>query len=497
MSCKVQIRMLSIAKSTWRSLAFRMESRISRLRQSTALVLAGATSIVLTNSVQADVQFQDLAFFPVGVAGRLIQGHNGNFYGVTSSGGSYGNGAVFKMTPSGTLTNLCSFNGTNGDEPIGMLLQGNDGNFYGTTYGGGVNGYGTVFEMTPMGDLKTLYSFGNANAPVYTNADGANPEAGLVQDSDGNFYGAACVGGPNTTGTIFKITSSGDFTNLHSFTADNGSGQNLDGENPWGLVMGYDGNIYGTTPEGGAYGYGTVFKMTPGGILTNLFSFDGTNGSQPFGLMEGNDGNFYGVTQYNEVQGSTVGWGTAFRISSSGSCTNLVSFNSFFGPNGANPQGGLLQASDGNFYGTTAYGGTSESWGTIFEMTADGTLTTLYTFTGGTDGGHPAAAMVQGTNGVLFGTTSVWKTGGYGTIFQISVPPPPPPIFQAITRIGPTLTLNWTALWGACYQLQYTCDLNSSNWTNLGPLIATTNASITVTDSATNSQRIYRVYIRW
>ncbi len=182
----------------------------------------------------------------------LVQASDRNFYGTTRDGGASGNcidkcGTVFKITPNGTLTTLHSFGGGDGAYPEAGLVQASDGNFYGTTEFGGVNNYGTVFKITPNGTLTTLHSFGGG--------DGAYPEAGLVQASDGNFYGTTTRGGANYYGTVFRITPDGTLTTLHNF----GYG---DGAYPYaGLVQASDGNFYGTTLNGGAYGDGTVFRL--------------------------------------------------------------------------------------------------------------------------------------------------------------------------------------------------------------------------------------------
>ena len=182
----------------------------------------------------------------------LVQGSDSNFYGTTSGGGTSGNGTVFRISPSGSLTNLWEFTGgSDGASPYAGLVQGSDGNFYGTTYGGGANGNGTVFRITPSGTLTTLWSFTGGS-------DGAYPYAGLVQGSDGNFYGTTSAGGTNNAGTVFQINSAGGLTTLYSFSGG------ADGESPWaGLIQGSDGSFYSTTYEGGSYGYGTVFKLSP------------------------------------------------------------------------------------------------------------------------------------------------------------------------------------------------------------------------------------------
>jgi uncharacterized repeat protein (TIGR03803 family) len=334
----------------------------------------------------------------------LVQGYDGNFYGTTYSGGAYGYGTVFKITPAGTLTLLHSFAGADGSGP-GALMQAIDGNFYGTTYGGGASGSctkgcGTVFKITAAGALTTLHSF--------SGSDGAYPFAGLVQATDGNFYGTAGYGGTHGSGTVFKITPAGALTTLHSFNSTDGWG-------PFGgVVQATDGSFYGTTYGGGAYTHGTVFKITPAGTLTTLHSFNSTDGSTPWaGLVQAADGNFYGTT-YN---GGAYNYGTIFKITSAGTLTTLHSFNS---TDGSYPYAGLMQATDGNFYGTTFVGG-AYNYGTIFQITPAGTLTTLHSFDS-TDGWGPeAVVLVQGIDGNLYGTTDGGGAYNAGTVFQLSV----------------------------------------------------------------------------
>jgi uncharacterized repeat protein (TIGR03803 family) len=244
----------------------------------------------------------------------LVQGSDGNFYGTTELGGSGTFGTVFKMTPSGMLTTLYNFSGgADGRYPCAGLVQGGDGNFYGTTFLGGTYsaycgdpGCGTAFTITPGGALTTLCSF--CAQPGC--ADGSRPSAGLVQASDGNFYGTTYRGGARLGGTVFKLTPAGSLTTLYSFCAQGGC---ADGEEPVaGLVQARGGNFYGTTTYGGAYtSYGTVFKMTPQGGLTTLHSFDGNDGSEPRGgLVQAPDGFFYGTTE----AGGAHGDGTVFSL---------------------------------------------------------------------------------------------------------------------------------------------------------------------------------------
>ncbi|MHA3771208.1 DUF7453 family protein [Verrucomicrobiota bacterium sgz303538] len=327
----------------------------------------------------------------------LVEGSDGNFYGTTGSGGANGHGTVFKTTPSGDLTTLVSFSSSNGSIPRAGLAKGSDGNFYGTTYAGGASGQGTVFKMTPDGELTTLVSFNISN--------GFNPYAGLVEGSDGNFYGTTESGGASSRGTVFKVASSGELTTLVSFNSINGSSPRA------GLVKGSDGNFYGTTRAGGATDEGTVFKVTPSGTLTTLVSFNSANGSKPSaGLVLGSDGNFYGTTQ----GGGKGGNGTAFKMTPAGALTTLIVFNTSIG---TAPSVELVEGSDGNFYGTTYLSGPSRS-GTVFKMTPAGELTVLVAFNFVPS--NPRAGLVEGSDGNFYGTTETGGASGWGTVFKVT-----------------------------------------------------------------------------
>lgn len=338
---------------------------------------------------------------------KLVQGTDGNFYGTTNEGGASYYGTVFKITPGGMLTTLHSFDFTDGTYPDAGLVQATDGNFYGTTSYGGGGPNGTVFKITPGGTLTTLHSFDLA--------DGDRPVAELVQATDGNLYGTTESGGAFNDGTVFKITPGGTLTTLHSFYG-------ADGYLPVaGLVQAADGNLYGTTSGGGTHGAGTVFRITLSGTLATLHSFNGTEGAAPSStLVQGSDGNFYGVAENGGIhRGCTFGrCGTVFEVTPGGVLTKLYDFDS---TDGDDPIGGLIQATDGNLYGTTYFGG-AHDYGTIFGITPEGTLTTRYSFTGGTDGGLPSGALLQATNGNLYATA---RDGGanffYGTVYGLSV----------------------------------------------------------------------------
>jgi uncharacterized repeat protein (TIGR03803 family) len=219
----------------------------------------------------------------------LIEGLDGNLYGSTAYGGTvclYGGcGTLFKITPAGTLTTLYSFDRSDGDFPVVPLTLATDGNFYGTVWEGGAYSDGTVIRLTPEGALTTLHEFD------YT--DGYNPW-GLIQASDGNFYGTTCLGGSKGAGTVFRITSEGVLTALHNFNFPGPSG----GSYPsGGLVQATNGNFYGVTLNEGASGDGTIFEITPAGKLTTLYNFQGSDGSSPTGLLiQASNGNYYGAT---------------------------------------------------------------------------------------------------------------------------------------------------------------------------------------------------------
>jgi uncharacterized repeat protein (TIGR03803 family) len=370
-------------------------------------------------------------------ANGLMHGSDGNFYGTTQYGGTnYGYGSVFVITTNGTLTSLHSFNYSDGSDPQAALAQGSDGNFYGTTENGGEYEEGDVFQIMPNGTLTSLFSFTGGN-------EGANPIAALVQGGDGSFYGTTPSGGANDDGTIFKITTDGQFSTLYTFgsieltnvTISTNGYTNvtpcetniyfttnyftnyvaLDGTTPNGLVMGFDGNLYGTAEYGGEYDDGCVFRITPNGAFTNLHSFTyGNDGAEPqAALVQGGDGNFYGSTTYGGINY----YGTLFQVTPNGVLTTFYSFAG--GTDGGDLGVALLAGTDGNFYGATQRGGTYYS-GNIFQVTINGGFVNLYSFTDLSDGGHPQTALVQGSDGSLYGTTTSGAAGGYGDVFRLS-----------------------------------------------------------------------------
>jgi len=386
--------------------------------------------------------------------GALVQGIDGNLYGTTEAGGANGAGTVFKMTTGGTVTaiyNFCSLAScTDGANPNAGLVQDTDGNFYGTTFGDdnptcGGSGCGTVFKITSGGTLTTLHSF----CALSSCLDGGNPTAALVQGTDGNLYGTTSAFGKDLEGTVFKITTSGKFTTLHTFSG-------TDGNSPYGgVIQGIDGNFYGTTGYG-ADGNGTVFKMTSTGKLTTLHSFKGADGANPYGgLVQGAPGllpgNFYGTT----YAGGANGYGTIFEITPTGTLTTGYSFCSQPScADGANPSAGLAATFRvvPYFYGTTSYGG-ADGYGTIFQWAPQGVYIADYSFckTDCADGDFPLAALVDDTNGNLYGTTS-GGGNGFGTVFSYPSGTPPAPFVEPRLnsgKVGASIHILGTNLAGA------------------------------------------------
>lgn len=337
----------------------------------------------------------------------LIQARDGNLYGTTSYGGVNGQGAVFRVTPSGTLTAIYSFCSlakcADGANPYTSLIQGSNGDLYGATYYGGASNSGTLFKITTSGTLTTLHSFCSK-----TNcADGSGPEGQLAEDSVGNIYGTANYGGASNLGTVFKFSTAGVLTTLHSFSG-------ADGEYPEGGLVAASGVFYGTAEYGGAKGDGTVFKITTAGAETTLHSFTGSDGYSPRGWLVDVAGTLYGTTA-----GGAKGEGTVFAMTSADKVTTLYTFCSLAScADGAVVTAGLMQATDGNLYGVTDAGG-AHGDGTAYELTLKGVLTTLHSFDG-TDGDGPQGGLVQDTNGDFYGITEFGGSSNDGTVFSIA-----------------------------------------------------------------------------
>jgi uncharacterized repeat protein (TIGR03803 family) len=339
---------------------------------------------------------------------------------------------VFGAASSSSEKVLYSFRGgSDGASPFSSVIADGSGNLYGTTNVGGggtcrFGGCGTVFKVTPGGSESVLYAFTGGN-------DGAYPYAGLTSDSASNYYGTTQAGGGcgigEGCGTVFRLASDGTETVLYAFQGGS------DGLNPvGGLMIDNGGNFYGTTAGGGNYegadctsgGCGTVYEVTPSGTKTALYAFQGgTDGWAPNGsLIADSSGNLYGTTLFggSETLCNTVGCGTLFKIAPDGTESVLYAFKD--GGDGAVPDAGVIADASGNFYGTTSQGGTS-NLGTVFKLAPDGTETVLYSFQGGNDGRAPESALIMDKAGNLYGTTfygggTKCRDGGCGTVFKLA-----------------------------------------------------------------------------
>jgi uncharacterized repeat protein (TIGR03803 family) len=313
----------------------------------------------------------------------------------------------------------------------------------------------------------------------------------LVPASDGSIYGTTCYGAYNSIfgggwGTLFNLSPNGVLENLHYFGAG-------DGFIPTGVTLGSDGCFYGTTMEGGinAYvvhsGYGTVFKFGTNGVYDSYLFTNGTDGANPTAaLVLASDGNLYGSTS----EGGAHNLGTIFKISTNLALTTLYSFTGR--DDGANPSCPLVQASDGYLYGMNFAGGRN-GYGNLFRVSTNGALSVLYGFADGDDGANPNGGLVQASDGNFYGTTTSGGEYGWGTVFRLSVGPRQP-VFQAIAQTNGSITLTWLSAPGARYQLQYTSDLVSGNWNNIGTVLTATGTTLSATDSiAGGPARFYRV----
>jgi uncharacterized repeat protein (TIGR03803 family) len=386
-------------------------------------------SLIASRSAQAQTYTESFLYSFAGMpdgahpyAGLVLAGSY--LYGTTQGGGIYNNcagscGTVFKISTEGKETVFYSFMGipshqTSGDGayPLAGLVRDSHGNLYGTTSIGGINSGGTVFILDSAGKETFLYDF------LGGEVDGCGPNAGLVRDTDGNLYGTTvgCPIPPNV-GTVFKVDSTGTETVVHVFT---GGSDGPDGEYPYGgLVRDGRGNLYGTTAYGGTYGSGTVFKVNAAGTETILYNFGEVagDGENPYAglLLEGDY--LYGTTYY----GGAWGQGTVFKVTTKGKETVLYSFgNPELTVDGAYPYAGLIRDSSGNLYGTTFQGGASDA-GTVFMLDATGAFTVLYSFMGGeADGTEPYGGLVRDSKGNLYGTT--YKGGAHllGTVFKLT-----------------------------------------------------------------------------
>jgi len=351
----------------------------------------------------------------------VTQGFDGSLYGTTFDGGTNNVGTVYKIASDGQLSSLYSFcNASTCTAGFGTspLVQGEDGDFYGTNYEGGFL-WGAIYTITPSGTVTTLHDF--------VSTDGAAPNRGMVLASDGNFYGTTYFGGTADVGTIFKITPNGSLTSLYSFCVLPNC---TDGSYPIALLQGRDDRLYGATSGGGAYGYpSTIFRLNRSGLLTTLYTFGNTSSNtSPLLLVQGRGGDFFGLTTPSSLScpSNPATCGTVFKLTPSGTLTTLYTFCSQ--PNCADgwSPGDLILATDGNFYGTTQLGGipgcgiSKLGCGTIFKVTPWGTLTTIHSLTGSPADGEEPTYLTQNTDGSFFGTTYYGGSHRGGTVFQLS-----------------------------------------------------------------------------
>ncbi len=466
-----------------------------------AAVLAGFVflQILLLSCAQAATIFTNLATLGSDTTGfqlngKLLQANDGNFYGATDSGGDLGYGAIFRMTPGGTLTNLANFGASDGG-PSGGLIQGADGNFYGTGGPGNTGqNLGTIFQLTPAGVRTVLFTFQGTNGSV---------PVGLVQGADGSLYGVTLFGGtgyaannPNSGfGTIFKFSTNGSLSTLVSFNGMNGAQPEA------APVFAADGNLYGTTDCGGTdtnlnntslgftfIGQGTIYKLTPDGTFTSLASFDTNNGGGGISaLMPQRDASFFGST----FRGGASGYGSVFKLTGGSNITTVASFSSAFG---GNPTA-FMQASDGNFYGVyrNPWSSPNPPYGAIFQCTPSGALTLAYSFAN--EFAAFGETLMQAADGNFYGSTmQATSQDTTESIFRLGLPLAP--ASQSATLSGGQFVGSWSAVAGQSYQVQYATDLTPENWTNLGAVLTATNGSVAFTDNiGPDPQRFYRVFV--
>ena len=367
----------------------------------------------------------------------LVRGLNGNYYGMTFHGGTAGRGTVFEMTPLGVTSILHSFvDGSVANDGFNpsSLMQTPDGTLYGTTSQGGTSypSAGTIFKITTQGVYSIVYAFQGAN-------DGSGP-SGLVLGTDGNFYGTSYSGGYNNgnTGAFWKMTPGGVLTATYSFQ---GNGI-ADGSGPGGtLVEGTDGNFYGTTIAGSGTSMagGIIYNMSTVGIRTIIQSFAIGSGRPVGGLLAASDGNMYGMTS----SGGTYSDGTVFKLASQSTMSVVYNFGTNAALDGADPVGNVILASDGNLYGATSEiytNGSKGGSGLVFQLTTQGQMTVLHQFTVGVtfDGNEPATGLIQGPDGNLYGTTYYGGQPDCGIVYEeaITALAPAPVITGLLRRTG-------------------------------------------------------------
>lgn len=379
----------------------------------------------------------------------LVRDSAGNLYGTTYYGGAHDAGTLFKLSPTNVLTTLHSFsNGADGGYPFGGVCRDSSGDFYGTAISGGSASYGVVYKFTAAGAFSVLYNFTGG-------LDGGFPYNPPIRDNAGNLYGATNTGGLAQAGTVYRLNpTTGVLNLLHHFKTSDFFGAYAgllrdktgaiygaagyttggygavfkitypytvslhtfnysDGNDPFAsMISDSAGNLYGTCSSGGAFGDGTIFKLSPNGALTTLYNFSGGDGNEPTCvLLRDGSGNLYGTTRI----GGAFNYGTIFKLSPTGGMTIL---HSFVNSDGSGPQGGVIRDGSGNLYGTTTFGGANNN-GTIFKLSPNGTLTTLFSFNYTPTGGFPGSSLLRDSLGNLYGTCSSGGPYGHGVVFKL------------------------------------------------------------------------------
>lgn len=396
--------------------------------------------------------------------GGLTAASDGNLYGVTTYGGTDDVGSVYKISPSGQTSILYSFTkanyDTDGDYPESGLVQGPDGNLYGMTNSGGSAKNGTIFKMTTQGALTILHTFGDGSVAN----DGASPTEALMVNSDGNFYGVTSLGGAANVGVVFKMTPSGTVTILHSFLDGSVAIDGCYPDTP--LVRGTDGNLYGASSES-TNGYGAIYRITTSGAITVLHDFPNdaipNDGLDPNSIIQGSDGYLYGTTEaggYGFVTSELTNPGTLFKMSLNGQETILHLFDDGTVADDGRDPVGLVQGTNGNIYGTTANGG-SIYLGTIFELSSLGKYSLLADFNGvGIQGdeGTVNSALVEDASGYFYGTMGSGSVTSGGEVYKLalvpmSIPSPPKGVHTAFSYSaysqGGEVTVAWSSSAGA------------------------------------------------
>lgn len=423
---------------------------------------------------------------------------NGLSYGTTVGGGNLGQGVIFRISANWTLTNLFLFSGTNGQLPYGGLVLGNDGNFYGTTEAGGASEdpceqLGTIFKISPDGNFASLFSFQGTN--------GCQPMSRLTSGSDGNLYGTTWQGGPDYQPDYYPynygygVIFKVSTNGCFTFLA---SFNRTNGFRPMGALLEVtNGVFYGAASAGGPFDDGTIYQVTAAGGLTTVAVFDGTNGSSPqAGLTRGQDGCLYGTTYGGGASNAASGaaQGTVFTLRN-GTIRTLCTFLGT-GDIGANPDAGVIQGTDGNLYGTTLIGGLYD-FGTIYRATTRGMLTTLYSF-------HDDFALPLDDGAFPYGNLmqtpdgyfyGICGGGGRTGAGTLYCFPMPPTIDNFELRSNSRF-LQWNSVSNGIYQVQCTANISCGSWSNMGGSITATNFNCSAIDVSPEAQaKFYRVLL--